>query len=59
MTGKAAPYLKESLMTAPLAVKFRTVNEAYAWLRRLGYKNWVQIELVARKLLNGDFDFRA
>jgi len=35
------------------------VNEAYAWLRRLGYKNWVQIELVARKLLNGDFDFRA
>jgi flavin-dependent dehydrogenase len=59
MTGKAAPYLRESLMAAPLPVKLKAMNDTYAWLRRLGYKNWVQIELVMRKLLNGDFNFRA
>jgi len=59
MTGKAAPYLKEGLMTAPLPVKLRTVADAYAWLRRLGYKNWVQLELVSRRIFNRGFNYRA
>jgi flavin-dependent dehydrogenase len=59
MTGKAAPMMKESIMAAPLTMRLRAMNELTAWIKGFGYKNSDAFELMLRKSLSGDFNFRA
>jgi flavin-dependent dehydrogenase len=59
MSGKAAPEFKESLMAASPMLRLRVMRETTGWLKRFGYEYNFGIEVTLRKILAGDFNFRA
>jgi len=59
MSGKAAPEFKQSLMAASPMLRLRVMREMTGWLKRFGYEYNFGIEVALRKILQGDFNFRA
>jgi len=61
MTGKglSAKVVKKNIMAAPTMVRLRAMNDLMGWMKKAGYKSSFAVEMMLRKLLNGDFNYRA
>ena len=59
MRGKAAPFIKEAFMAAPLRAKIKATRDLMGYQKSLGWKYSYMFEIVMRKLIYGDFNFRA